>query len=356
VPRSGFVAWRTHALERWLTTVLHTLGRILPAERRDWLTAMTSESESLPAGYQRLAWLLGAVPLLVREVGRMRPVRQPLIIAVLIVAPLLGLPFGVVTALVVLAVAAAVALVISTRRRERVPTGGPGQPAWIPRIAVFGAAIAVAALTIAVGTHYPQVFDGAGTPIFVALLVLLLAGYATATWLLTRTGSAIAGPALIGGVIAAALWTVGAPAGGTYDMRNGWPTVLYTIGLVLAFAGPPAIAAAFVARRHDLAAGIAAGALTGGYAALANLVGGLILVMAVPGRVPADSDVLAHYHTATEILGANVGEDLAGFIMLMIGWPAAGLLISTIASVLGRASSHRPTPSTPGPDLSTATG
>ena len=61
----------------------------------------------------------------------------------------------------------------------------------------------------------PQVFYGKGTPIFIALLVLLLAGYATATWLLTRAGAPVAGPALVCGVIAAALWTVGRPAGGT---------------------------------------------------------------------------------------------------------------------------------------------
>lgn len=191
------------------------------------------------------------------------------------------------------------------------------------------AAAAVAALTAMVGNRYPQVFDGAGTPIFVALLVMLLAGYAVATWLLPRT----AGPALIGGVAAAALWTAGTPAGSTYHLHGGWPTVLYGAALVAAFAGPPAVVAALAARRRDIPAGIAAGALAGGYAALANLIGGLILVMALPGRVPADSDVLARYHTAAEILGANVGEDLAGFVMLMIGWPAAGLLIATVVSL-----------------------
>jgi hypothetical protein len=262
----------------------------------------------------------------------MRPLRQVLTAAALILLPLLALPFGVVTALVALAVVAAVAVGISTRR----PGDGSGRPVWIPRIAVLGAAIVVAVLTIAVGARYPQAFDGPGTPIFVALLVLLLAGYATVTWWSTRNGPLIAGSALIGGVIAAVLWTLGRPAGGTYDLHSGWPTVLYTVGLVVAFAGPPAIVAASVARRHDTAAGVVAGALTGAYAALANLIGGLVLVMAMPGRVPADSDVLARYHTTAEILGANVGEDLAGFVLAMIGWPAAALLIGIIASVLAR--------------------
>jgi hypothetical protein len=76
------------------------------------------------------------------------------------------------------------------------------------------------------------------------------------------------------------------------------------------------------------------GAATGMYAALANLIGGLILVLALPGRVPMDDDVLARHHTPADILGANVGEDLVVYVFLLIAWPVAAAFLGMLASAV----------------------
>jgi hypothetical protein len=78
---------------------------------------------------------------------------------------------------------------------------------------------------------------------------------------------------------------------------------------------------------------VLAGAATGAVAALANLVGGLVLVLALPGRVPTDSDVLAHHHAPDAILGANVGDDLVVFILLLLAWPVVGTAFGAIGGI-----------------------
>jgi len=318
-------------IERWLRLAMLRLSRGLTPEVRGWLTALAAESESIPEARNRLMWTLGAVRLLVRDVSRMRTVRQASVIAIVIGVPVLLVPLGAPVALTALALAAALLAGIAGGNAVRLAPG-PKTIAWPPRVAVVTAAIAVIALAVRVCQIYPQVLRGAGTSLYIGLLATVLAAYTFVTWLLTSAGRSIAGPALIGGATAAALWTAALPAGAMYSTPGGWPTALYAIGLTVAFAAPAAIVAAVVTRQRDAMWGSLAGALTGGYAAVANLVGGLILVMALPNRVPADSDVLARYHTPSDILGATVGEDLAVFVALMIAWPIVGLLVGLAAS------------------------
>ncbi|HKD97169.1 MAG TPA: hypothetical protein VKB69_06135, partial [Micromonosporaceae bacterium] len=206
--------------------------------------------------------------------------------------------------------------------------------AWPVRVAVISAVAAVAVLAFVVVDRYPQVGQGAGTPLYVGLTVLLLSAYVVATYTLTRVDRVAATWGLVAGVLGAALLTLGMPAGGTYHV-SGPLLLVYGAGLVAAFAGPPAVVAALVTRRdRSVQRGILAGAATGMYAALANLVGVLVLVMALPGRVPMDSDVLALHHTAADILGANVGEDLAVYVALLLGWPVVAVVLATAASSL----------------------
>jgi hypothetical protein len=262
---------------RWLSAALATVGRGLPKNRGQWVEAMLAERQSVPGGWRRAGWVAGAVPVLIAEV---------------------------------------VAMGTTVR--------------W----AVVGGVAAVAGLMVPVFVRYPQVGQGAGTPIYLGLTAVLLAGYLAATFAITRRFPGVARDAAVAGVAAALLWTLGTPAGARYDV-DGATALVYGTGLAIAFAGPPILVAARRARRGaPLERGVLIGAATGMYAALVNLIGGLILVQALPGRVPMDDDVLARHHTPAEILGANVGEDLVLYVLLLIAWPVAGALLGLVASAL----------------------
>jgi hypothetical protein len=267
---------------RWLSAALASVGRRLPAERGQWVEAMLAESQSVPEGWRRTGWVAGAVPVLIAEVVSM----------------------------------------------------GASSTGGTVRWATVGAVAAVGGLLVPVFVRYPQVGQGAGTPLYLGVTAVLLAGYLAATFALTRRAPGVARDAAVAGLAAAALWTLGTPAGGRYHLQ-GSIGVLYGIGLAVAFAGPPILAAARRARRGaTLERGVLTGAATGMYAALANLIGGLILVLALPGRVPMDDDVLARHHTPADILGANVGEDLVVYVFLLIAWPVAAAFLGMLASAV----------------------
>jgi len=264
-------------LARWLSAALTALGRRLPTDRGQWVEAMLAERQSVPGGWRRAGWVAGAFPVLIAEV---------------------------------------VAMVMTVR--------------W----AVVGGVAAVAGLMVPVFVRYPQVGQGSGTPLYLGLTAVLLAGYVAATFAITRRFPGVARDAAVAGGIAALLWTLGTPAGGRYH-TEGSMAMLYGIGLAVAFAGPPILVAARRARRGaPLERGVLIGAATGMYAALVNLIGGLILVQALPARVPMDDDVLARHHTPAEILGANVGEDLVLYVLLLLAWPVAGALLGLLGSAL----------------------
>jgi len=266
-------------------------GRLLPTGRREWVEALVAESRAVPDGYRRLAWLLGSLPILVKEVLRMRL------------------------------------------------TGNP----WLPRIAMVAAVLAVAVLTVANMIRYPAITSGFGTVIYSTLLVVVLAVDLGLTVLLTRAGSPAVRYGMLAGLVTAALWTLGTPAGNKFHVSAPWLDALYNAGLVAVFTVPLCVAGWFVARRTGaLEQGVLTGIMTGAYAAVANLIGGLILVIALPGRVPFDSDVLRHHQTPADILAGNVGEDLVVFIGLLLLWPMLGALLGTLGGALGAAPRTRP--------------
>jgi hypothetical protein len=259
-------------------------GRLLPTGRREWIEALVAESRAVPNGYRRLTWLLGCLPVLAKEVLRMRPTRSP----------------------------------------------------WLPRIGMVAAVLAVAVLTVANMIRYPAITAGVGTVIYSTLLVVMLAVDLGLTVLLTRTGSPAVRYGMLAGLVTAALWTAGTPAGNRLHLSAPWLDALYNAGLVLVFTAPLCLAGWLVARRTGaLEQGVLTGIMTGVYAAVANLIGGLVLVIALPERVPFDSDVLRHHHTPADILAGNVGEDLVVFIGLLLIWPMLGALLGTLGGALG---------------------
>lgn len=205
--------------------------------------------------------------------------------------------------------------------------------AFAAHAVLVAAVAAVATLTTVVIRRYPQAASGPGTLLYGSLLALLLAGYLAATVQLTRISPVGVRCALPAGLVTAALWTLATPAGSRYHLSPTWLATLYAAGLVVAFTAPPLLVAGYLTRRTGaVGQGILAGAATGMYAALVNLIGGLALVLAMPERVPFDSDVLIRHNTAADILGANVGEDLVLFIALLLIWPLAGALLGVAGS------------------------
>jgi len=208
--------------------------------------------------------------------------------------------------------------------------------AWPLRAIMAGALGVTVVLVAAVIEQYPQAVSGSGTPIYATMLSLVLAGYAVATVLLTRVDLLAVRWAMPAGLVAAVLWTLGMPVGGAYRLSMPWLDLFYAVGLVVAFTAAPVVAAAMVARRTGAVERVVlTGAATGMYAALANLIGGLILVLVLPGRVPLDPSVLNHYHTPTDILGASVGEDLVPYVLLLLGWPLVGTFLGIIGNAIG---------------------
>ncbi len=145
-------------------------------------------------------------------------------------------------------------------------------------------------------------------------------------WLVPTGGPAVA---LFAVVVAAVV----AVAALTVVVIRRYPQAASGSGTLLYGSLIALLAGAHVARRTGaVEQGLLAGTATGMYAALANLIGGLILVLALPGRVPFDSDVLRRHHTPAAILGANVGEDLVLFIGLLLVWPLVGLVLGAAGS------------------------
>lgn len=265
-------------MTRALVALLTLACRALPDDRREWVEALASEAVAVPPGARRIGWLLGSFPLLAREL-------------------------------------------VMTRAAIRT--------------VVAGLVLVVAVLTRLVIDRYPEVVSGGGTVLYSTLLSVALAGYVVATVLLTRRHAVGAGYGLVAGLVTAVLWTLGLPAGGAYHPGSPWLGALYGLGLVLVFTVPAVLAGLRSARRTGMVEqGVLAGAATGVVAALTNLVGGLVLVLVLPDRVPPDSDVLATHHTPAAVLGANVGEDLVVFILLLVVWPVVGTALGTLGAAV----------------------
>jgi hypothetical protein len=272
-------------MARLVEALLSTLIRALAPARPDWAEAILGEARTVPAGQERLSWLLGGVRSMAREVGMTRLIS-------------LGVCAGV---------------------------------------------LASAALVGVVLVRYPKATDGAGTPIFAVALVALLAGYAWAAALAARQ-RAFGWPATVAGLVAGVLYAAGTPAGGSYHAATRWLDIGYRTALVLVVVAPPVLAGLWVTGRTGrIEYAVAAGAWTGLVGALVNLVVGLALVLLMPSRVPLDPSVLRHgLRTPSDIMAGNVGEDLAGFIAYLLFGPALGAVLGLLgAAAAGVAAGKR---------------
>jgi hypothetical protein len=177
---------------------------------------------------------------------------------------------------------------------------------------------AVVALTAGILITYPRAATGAGGVIYTALLAMALAAYAAVAWVLTiRRSPAQRGRALRVGTLAG--------LAGAAVLTLGFQLPVAPTGLLVLLVGAvlPLLASLWVSRPE-------AGLWTSMTAALVALAIWMALILAFPSRVPMDSDVLAHNHTAADILAANVGESLVGYIGFLVFGPLFGLLFGLL--------------------------
>jgi hypothetical protein len=247
------------------------LTGLLSRAGSEWTEAIAAEAQLIPSGRARRAWLWGGVTTMFRE------------------AEMIGL------------------------RTVRLGT-------W----ALIGAVIA---LTITILAVYPHAAGGAGGVLYTAILAGFLAAYGLVAYMLTRQqGNSVALRfGTIAGLIVAVLLTIG--------FFGPFGPFLPPLAVV---ALPAAIAARVAAKRTGLfEQGVMAGVWSGMAGALTNLVVGMILILSFASRLPVDSDVLRTNHTQHDIIAANVGETLVGYILFLFAGPLAGMLFGMLGAALG---------------------
>lgn len=188
------------------------------------------------------------------------------------------------------------------------------------RFGAIAVVVAVIAMTAAILVRYPHAVGGKGGPFYTAFLAILLIGYAGVAWVLTaRPGSKQAlrvggGAGLIGAVL----------------LASAFQLPLVPTGLLGLATGVLALLASLKEPRAET------GVWTGMTAALVNLAIGTALVLAFPSRVPMDDDVLRANHTAPDILAANIGEHLVGYVLFLVLGPLLGAVFGMIGMSLAQ--------------------
>ncbi len=188
------------------------------------------------------------------------------------------------------------------------------------RFGAIAGVLAAIALTTTILIRYPHAAGGKGGPFYTAFLALVLIGYAVAAWVLTaRPGSRGAlRMGSLAGLAGAALLTL------------AFQLPIVPTGLVGLATGVLALLATLKEPRPET------GLWTGMTAALVNLAIGMALVLAFPSRVPMDDDVLRNNHTASQILAANVGEHLVGYILFLVLGPIMGAIFGMIGLAMAQ--------------------
>jgi hypothetical protein len=254
----------------WLTRVVLALLRIsagmLPADRRAWTRALWAEAEQVPAGWRRLAWLLGGLRLTFREATQ----RSGLGSAAAFTAAAAGTAWSAwpgppgdsavaINRADVITVAVLLAGLPWAIRRVRGPVAG-SRPARLLRAGGYAALLALVLVKAAVervAGAPPNNVDGparAWTGEVVFLMVM--AGYAALILACTtRRSPAAPGTVAIGVAVGAPLGVVAhvlGPLGFPLRFTGLWPASIYdaamALGALLALCAP-ALAGVAATRR-----------------------------------------------------------------------------------------------------------
>jgi hypothetical protein len=281
----------------WLNRVVVALLRrsavLLPPDRRVWTRALWAEADEVPAGWRRLAWLLGGLRLTVREAARRRGLWYPLAFT----AAAAGTAWSAwpgppgdsaiaVNRADVITMGVILAGLPWVIRRARGPVAG-SRLARLLRTGGYAAVLALVLVKTAVervAGAPPNNFEGpvrawTGEVVFLGVMAgyaaLILAG--TARRSPAASGTVAIGTAT-GAAIGVAAYALG-PLGFPLRFTGRWPAGLYdaalALGVLLALCAP-VLAGLAAARRADRARpavsrtgqGAMAGLWTGAAAAL----------------------------------------------------------------------------------------
>lgn len=333
--RNGAVNW----LARLTATLLWSSAGALPPDRRLWLRALLAEADDIPAGWLRLAWLVGGVRLTVREAAPGRRLGYPLAFAVAAAGAAWSAWSGppgdsavVINRVDVIAVAVILAGLAWVIRRAR----GPAAGTWPARLVRSGGYAAILALVL-VKAAVERVADAppnnvaapardwTGELVFLAVM----AGYAAVILTCTaRRSPAVPAAAAIGTATGAALgvlvYALG-PLGFPLRFTGWWPPRLYdaalALGALLALCAP--VAAGLAAARQAGRQVPAASAARQG--ALAGLCTGAAAALVVSVLSTATIALLPYATGLRDWAGAHVGQ-----------WtPAVGEVAPLVGSRLG---------------------
>lgn len=280
-------------LSRVVAALLRCSSRMLPADRRGWMRALWTEAHEVPAGWRRLAWLLGGLRLTVLQATRRRGLAYPLAFTAAAVTTAWSAwpgPPGdsavAVNRADVITMAVLLAGLPWAIRRVRGPVAG-SRLARLLRAGGYAAVLALVLVKAAVervAGAPPNNFEGparawTGEVVFLGVM----AGYAALILACTaRRSPAAPGTVAIGAATGAALGVVAyvlGPLGFPLRFTGRWPACFYdaalALGALLALCAP-ALAGLAATRRVDhsrppaarMRQGAMAGLWTGAAAAL----------------------------------------------------------------------------------------
>jgi hypothetical protein len=310
----------------WLTRVVLALLRcsagLLPADRRGWTRALWAEADEVPAGWRRLAWLLGGLRLTVREATRRRGLGYALALA----ASAAGMvwsawsgPVGDSAVAINRADAVTIAVLLAGLPWAIRRVGGPvagSRPARLLRTGGYAAVIALVLVKAAVervAGAPPNNFEGpvrawTGEVVFLmvmagyAALILVCTAHRSPTAPGTVTIGAAAGAAL--GVLAYALGPLGFPL----RFTGRWPAGLYdaalALGALLALS-VPALAGLAATRRVDRSR---PAGFTGGQGAMAGMWTGAAAAMVVAVLSTATIALLPYETGLRQWASSHIGQ------------------------------------------------
>jgi hypothetical protein len=387
----------------------HAAAWLLPAGRRDWVTAIWAEAHEVPPGLARLAWRAGGAWVIAREalmprrlgraalfaaaaaaaawaawpqpgVGHAAVSRFHVVATVLLLA---GLPllarrfFGPATAsragrfLRVFSCAAILALLPAFAIVEAFANLTPAQPAYRYVFCTAQGWSNVQGCSAVLG-------KSTGGPPWVGeipLLLMTIAYLGVILFLTSRRSQVTRGTLAVGagtGLLFGVVMYAVAPLGLTNGATDPWlpgsnADPLVALAWVLLFGGPAAAAAlaawrgrgpggARLSRSVRIGQGIAAGVLANGTAALFTTAFGTGTV-ALMLKSPWLLHVLNHGHYLTAIAAyryeANAGAGANVYLFMLIWFPVIGLFMSALAAACttpGRPAPREltPVPATPG--------
>jgi len=370
----------------WLTRVVVTLLRcsagLLPADRRVWTRALWAEADEVPAGWRRLAWLLGGLRLTMREATRRRGLGYPLAFTAAAAGTAWsawpgppGDPAVAINRADVVTIAMLLAGLPWAIRRVRGPAAG-SRPARLLRTGGYAALLALVLVKAAVervAEAPPNNFEGparawTGEVVFLGVM----ACYAALILICTaRRSPAAPGTVAIGAATGAALGVVAyvlGPLGFPLRFTGLWPAFLYdaamALGALLALCAP-ALAGLAATRRVDRARpagstgrqGAMAGMWTGAAAALVVAVLSTSTIALLPYQTGLRQWASSHIGQWTPIvsqwtpiygprsyLGYVAGNSAfaAGYLVVLLLGPLFGVALGAWA---GRAAGHDGLPS-----------